>query len=199
MNTRIAIVICAFGAAAYGCADNKPAQNPTTVTNATTPSGNADSSESSMGTSSTTSTTTPRETTPAAERSRDPKHADTQNDATRSPSAPSANVVQDPGAADQTKQADNTKVNERDRHGALTPMNQGNSSDETAITAAIRRGIIADKSLSFTAKNVKVITVGHKVTLRGPVKSDQEKASIEAVAKQTAGVTEIDNQLEVKK
>ena len=109
------------------------------------------------------------------------------------------NVANNPGVADQTKSADNTKINDRDRHGALTPMDQGSSSNETKITAAIRRGIVADKTLSFTAKNVKVITVGTKVTLRGPVKSDQEKASIEAVAKQAQGVTDVDNQLEVKK
>jgi hyperosmotically inducible periplasmic protein len=108
-------------------------------------------------------------------------------------------VVDNPGAHDQTKNADNTKINDRDRHGALTPMNQGNSADETKITASIRKGLMGDSSLSFTAKNVKVITVGTKVTLRGPVSSDQEKSTIETRAKQTAGVTEVDNQLEVKK
>jgi osmotically-inducible protein OsmY len=109
-----------------------------------------------------------------------------------------APVVNNPGSADQTRNADNTRINDRDRHAALTPMNQGNSGAETKITAAIRRGIMSDKTLSFTAKNVKVITVGSKVTLRGPVKSDQEKAAIEAVAKQTDGVSEVDDQLEVK-
>jgi osmotically-inducible protein OsmY len=78
-------------------------------------------------------------------------------------------------------------------------MDQGNSGSETKISAGIRRGIMGDKTLSFTAKNVKVITVGTKVTLRGPVKTEQEKAAIEALAKQAAGVSEVDNQLEVKK
>jgi hyperosmotically inducible periplasmic protein len=110
-----------------------------------------------------------------------------------------APVVNNPGGADQTKNADNTKINDRDRHGALTPMNQGNSVAETKITAAIRRGIMSDKTLSFTAKNVKVITIGNRVTLRGPVKSDQEKVAIEVLAKQTDGVSEVDDQLEVKK
>jgi osmotically-inducible protein OsmY len=58
---------------------------------------------------------------------------------------------------------------------------------------------MGDRNLSFTAKNVKVITVGTKVTLRGPVKSDQERAAIETLAKQTTGVSKVDNQLEVKK
>jgi osmotically-inducible protein OsmY len=78
-------------------------------------------------------------------------------------------------------------------------MDQGNSGTETKITAAVRQAMMSDKSLSFTAKNVKVITVGSRVTLRGPVKSEQERASIEALAKRTAGVSEVDNQLEVKK
>ena len=48
------------------------------------------------------------------------------------------------------------------------------------------------------AHNVKVITSGGVVTLRGPVKSQQEKAAIDAKAKQVAGVTRVDNFLEVK-
>ena len=78
-------------------------------------------------------------------------------------------------------------------------MDQGGSQTERSITASIRKGVVADKSLSFTAKNVKIITTGSKVTLRGPVKSDQERSAIETRAKQTPGVTEVDNQLEVKK
>lgn len=108
-------------------------------------------------------------------------------------------VANNPGPPDHTKDADNTKVNDRDRHGALTPISQGNSAPEIKITAAIRKGVMVDSLLSFTAKNVKIITVGTKVTLRGPVGTDRERTSIETIAKQTAGVTEVDNQIEVKK
>lgn len=83
-------------------------------------------------------------------------------------------------------------------HAALTPMNQGNSKSETQITADIRKTVMADKSLSFTAKNVKIITQGTKVTLRGAVKSDAEKSSIENEARNTAGVTDVDDQIIVK-
>jgi osmotically-inducible protein OsmY len=83
-------------------------------------------------------------------------------------------------------------------HAALTPMNQGNSKSETQITADIRKTVMADKSLSFTAKNVKIITQGTKVTLRGAVKSDAEKSSIETEARHTAGVTDVDNQIVIK-
>lgn len=116
-----------------------------------------------------------------------------------SPAKASPKVIDDPGVADQTKSADNTKINERDRHATLTPMDQGNSGEERRITASIRKEIMADKTASSTEKNVKVITVGSKVTLRGPVKSDQDKSAIGAIASRTAGVTEVDNQLEVKK
>ena len=58
---------------------------------------------------------------------------------------------------------------------------------------------MSDGSLSFTAKNVKIISNGGKVVLRGPVKTAQERASIEAKARATAGVTDVDNQLELKR
>jgi len=95
---------------------------------------------------------------------------------------------------------DNSRVNARDRDPkALTPMDQGGSEADRKITQAIRQAVVKDGSLSFTAKNVKIITINGKVTLRGPVKSDAERASIEAAAKSAAGVTQVDNQLEVKK
>ena len=86
----------------------------------------------------------------------------------------------------------------QNKQGGLTPMNQGNSQSETQITAAVRRQVVADKSLSFNAKNVKIITQGTKVTLRGAVKSDAEKSTIENTTRHTAGVTDVDDQIEVK-
>jgi osmotically-inducible protein OsmY len=98
----------------------------------------------------------------------------------------------------QASEADNTGINERDRQATTTPLDQGSSARETSITASIRRGIVADESLSFDGRNVKVVTVGNKVTLRGPVKTDQARVAIANIAKRTAGVMEVDNQLEVK-
>jgi len=97
--------------------------------------------------------------------------------------------------------ADNTRVNNRDRNnsGSLTPLDQGGSESDRNITQQIRQAVTKDGGLSFTAKNVKIITVGGKVTLRGPVKTDQERASIEAAAKRVAGDAQVDNQIEVKK
>ncbi len=110
-----------------------------------------------------------------------------------------APVASNPGSADNTNAATNTKINDRDRSdAALTPMDQGGGADRD-ITAAVRRAVVGDGALSFDAKNVKIVTVGGKVTLRGPVKSEAEKTSIAAKAKAVSGVTSVDDQLEVQK
>jgi hyperosmotically inducible protein len=96
--------------------------------------------------------------------------------------------------------ADNTKTNTVDRNGtAKTPMDQGNNRADIDITAAIRRGIIEDKTMSTNAQNCKIISEKGVVTLRGVVDSQAEKDAIGAKAKATAGVVSVDNQLEIKK
>jgi osmotically-inducible protein OsmY len=101
--------------------------------------------------------------------------------------------------AQDTPAADNTKKNQRDRSGETkTSGDQSNSSEDVKITAAIRRAVVRDHSLSMTAKNVKIIIANGMVTLRGPVKSDTEKAKMVELAQSAAGNAKIDNQLEVK-
>jgi hyperosmotically inducible protein len=101
--------------------------------------------------------------------------------------------------AQDTAAADNTKKNERDRSGETTTSgDQSNSQEDVKITAAIRRAVVGDHSLSATAKNVKIITANGLVTLRGPVKNDAKKAKIAELAQSTVGNVKIDNQLEVK-
>jgi osmotically-inducible protein OsmY len=67
------------------------------------------------------------------------------------------------------------------------------------MTAAIENRITTDPSVAASAKNVKVTTVATKVTLKGTAKSEQDRSLIESWARQTAGVTDVDNQLKVKK
>ena len=93
--------------------------------------------------------------------------------------------------------ADNTARN-ADSPAAQTPVDQKENEADLQISQNIRKAIVADDSFSMDAHNVKVITSGGVVTLRGPVKSQQEKAAIEAKAKQVAGVTRVDSFLEVK-
>lgn len=93
---------------------------------------------------------------------------------------------------------DNTEVNQRDRKpDALTPGDQGQNETDIAITREIRQGVMKDDVLSMTAKNIKIITIDSAVTLRGPVKSENERAAILAIAKSAEGVKRVDNQLEI--
>ena len=96
--------------------------------------------------------------------------------------------------------ADNTARNTTDRSGSTkTPMDQSESAASIKITADVRRAIMDDKSMSTRAQNCKVITdKAGRVTLRGVVSSQAEKDSIQAKATAVAGVTNVDNQLEVK-
>ena len=104
------------------------------------------------------------------------------------------------GKLDQTaKQADNTVRNVRDRNNnSLTPLNQGNSKADVATTAQIRKEIIATKDMSVNGKNVKVITIDGRVTLRGPVGTSEEKRLIGEIAGNLVQIANVDNQLEVK-
>jgi hyperosmotically inducible protein len=102
-------------------------------------------------------------------------------------------------AVAQETKPDNTGKNERDRSGETkTSGDQSNSSQDIKITGDVRRAIVKDNSLTSTAKNVKVITAGGVVTLRGPVNSAEEKSKIEQLATAAAGGAKVDNQLEVK-
>ena len=102
-------------------------------------------------------------------------------------------------ADNEKARPDNTSINERDRSGETrTSGDQSNSSADLKTTQAIRQALMKDGGLSMTAKNIKVITANGHVTLRGPVKTAQEKTKIDQLAKSAAGGAQIDNQLDVK-
>jgi hyperosmotically inducible periplasmic protein len=93
---------------------------------------------------------------------------------------------------------DNTEVNVRDRTDDVkTPIDQNENRKDIDITANIRKRVV-DTKMSVNAQNVKIITQDGKVTLRGPVKSEEEKAQIEKMAHEVAGAANVDNQLEVQ-
>lgn len=93
---------------------------------------------------------------------------------------------------------DNTGRNVRDRGGdTMTPGDQSNNKADLNLTQQIRKAVMADKSLSTNAKNVKIITANGVVTLRGPVNTPQEKATIEAKAQNIAGANNVDSQLDI--
>ena len=103
-------------------------------------------------------------------------------------------------SSDQPPDADNTGRNVRDRDDRMrTPTDQGGSASDRDITARIRREIVANDALSTNAHNVKIITTDGIVTLRGPVKTVQEKAAVAAAAQHAPGVKRVDNQLEIER
>jgi osmotically-inducible protein OsmY len=98
------------------------------------------------------------------------------------------------------QEPDNTKVNKRDRDRSEPTADQqkGNASDRD-LTKKIRQSIVADKSLSMYAHNVKVISQNGVVTLKGPVRSEEEKKAIAAKAMEVVGSGgRINNELSVK-
>lgn len=102
-------------------------------------------------------------------------------------------------ASSMSTPADNSALNKRDRSSqTVTPTDQPNNKADIKLAAAVRRAIVNDDALSMSAHNVKLVVARGVVTLRGPVKNAQEQAKVEADAKGVAGVTTVDNQLDVK-
>jgi hyperosmotically inducible protein len=95
---------------------------------------------------------------------------------------------------------DNTKVNKRDRSaGEVTADQQKMNAADRELTRKIRRSIIADKSLSTYAHNIKIISQDGAVTIKGPVKSDEEKKAVMAKAVAVAGSADkVTDQISVK-
>lgn len=119
--------------------------------------------------------------------------------------APIPTPTATPGASPSASPApsgsrlDNTGRNVRDQGGAnITPEEQKETRADRELTAAIRRAIVKDKSLSLDAHNAKIITRNGMVTLRGPVRTTKEKDRIQSIASKTRGVKQVDNQLEAK-
>jgi hyperosmotically inducible periplasmic protein len=94
--------------------------------------------------------------------------------------------------------ADNTKINKRDVSATeLTADQQGQTEEDIEITQKIRQAVVNNESLSINAQNVKIITIDRVVTLKGPVKSEEEKMAIEEKAAQIAGKENVRNEIDI--
>jgi hyperosmotically inducible protein len=95
---------------------------------------------------------------------------------------------------------DNTKVNKGDTHTQSTTADKAtkNNLSDREVEAHIRREVVKDKALSTYAHNVKIVSANGKVTLRGPVRSEEEKQTIEQYAKKYAADQNVINELTVK-
>jgi osmotically-inducible protein OsmY len=98
----------------------------------------------------------------------------------------------------EPNKSDNTRVNKRDRGGEqVTADQQKQNSSDVELTRKIRSSITKDKSLSTYAHNVKVITQDGIVTLKGPVRSEEERKAIESKAAEVAGASNVKNELDI--
>jgi osmotically-inducible protein OsmY len=108
-------------------------------------------------------------------------------------------IVTGPALAQNPSQPDNTGNNKQDRgSGAVTADQQKNNKTDRETTKEIRKAVMADKSLSTYGHNVKIITQDGAVTLKGPVRSDDERKSIVSKAEGVAGQGKVTDQLSVK-
>lgn len=102
-------------------------------------------------------------------------------------------------AAQSSPDADNTKVNQQDQNpNQPTADQQQNNRSDRDLTLQVRQAIISDKTLSTYAHNIKVITQNGQVTLKGPVRSEEEKSAVEAKAAAIAGDGKVTSELTVK-
>src|ERR1039457_4463094 len=108
-------------------------------------------------------------------------------------------LAQEPAAQPASPPADNTKVNERDRSpNEPTADQQKENRSDRDITQQIRQSIMKDKSLSTYAHNVKIMTQNVQVTLKGPVRWEDEKNTVETKDAEVAGENKVTSQLDVK-
>jgi osmotically-inducible protein OsmY len=105
----------------------------------------------------------------------------------------------DRATASDATGADNTRRNSSEQNkNTETAEKQSNSRDDLTLTQKVRQAVMKDGSLSMNAKNVKIIAQDGKITLKGPVDSQQEKDTIGTEAGEIAGKDKVDNQPEVK-
>jgi hyperosmotically inducible protein len=107
--------------------------------------------------------------------------------------------AQEPSTQQASPALDNTKVNERDRsQNEPTADQQKDNRSDRDITQQIRQSIMKDKSLSTYAHNIKIVTKDGQVTLKGPVRSEDEKQAIEAKAAEVARDGKVTSELNIK-
>jgi hyperosmotically inducible periplasmic protein len=99
----------------------------------------------------------------------------------------------------QSPAPDNTKVNQGDQNKSnATADRQLENKSDREVAQQIRQAVMNDKSLSTYGHNVKIISQNGVVTLKGPVRTDDERRAIEKIAAAIVGQEKVTSQLEVK-
>jgi osmotically-inducible protein OsmY len=94
--------------------------------------------------------------------------------------------------------ADNTVNNKPDHAGSGTTADvQRNDKGDLQLTASIRQSIVADSSLSTYAHNVKIVVENGQATLKGPVRTQEEKSTIAAKAAAIVGRDHVVDEMNV--
>lgn len=103
-------------------------------------------------------------------------------------------IAAETGTATDTGTSSSQTTPER----SMTAEDQGNSPTDRALTSRIRVALVENDHLSVSGKNVKIITRDGKVTLRGEVANEAERAAIKAAAESVAGKENVSDYLEIK-
>ena len=128
------------------------------------------------------------------------------DDTNKNPPAPKTSPTSEVAPADtpvattkdgQPVAADNSGRNARDDGTTVTPVDQGTSEKDLAITQSVRKAVVAHKGLSINAQNVKIIAKDGVVVLRGPVESESERSTIISMAEKVPEVHTVINKLEI--
>jgi hyperosmotically inducible periplasmic protein len=94
--------------------------------------------------------------------------------------------------------ADNTVNNKTDvANSGATADQQGNGKTDLQLTASVRQSIVADSSLSTYAHNVKIVVKNGVATIKGPVRTEEEKETVAAKAAAVVGQDHVVNQMEI--
>lgn len=187
------------------CNDNRHVDDPSTAAMNTAPTATAPASDpvstaTPVSTAATPVSTATAPVSTATTRMTEAAPNDTGPTSAKPNAGAPAGAASTPAPPATNPKADNSGNNATPAGArGLTAGDQGGSEGDRKITQQIRQAVMGDKALSFMAKNVKIITINGKVTLKGPVKSDQERAAIETAAKRVAGDAQVDNQIEIKK
>jgi hypothetical protein len=127
------------------------------------------------------------------------------DDPARPAATPADNTARAPNFAQgeaRPTEPDNTGVNARDANRTTRepklPIDQKENQADVDITAKIRSRVVGTDGLSINARNIQIITADGQVTLRGPVVSAAERERIATIAREVAGNTNVDDQIEVK-
>ncbi len=83
--------------------------------------------------------------------------------------------------------------------GAVTAQDQSTQQKDLEITREIRQGLMSKKDLSMRAHNLTIVSENGLVTLRGTVPTNEEKTTVEQMARGVSGVASLNSLIQVIK